>query len=282
MQQTSIQQTLKRAQTALAAVSDEFALEASLLMQHVLNVNRAWLIAHENDALEATQNAVFEALLQRRLQCEPIAYILSCREFYSLNLKVTPDTLIPRPDTEALVDAAIERIPVEDPNRAVDLGTGSGAIALAIAKHRPNLQVTAVDASQAALDVAIENAKTLQITNVSFKRSDWFSNLQGEKFDLIVSNPPYIAKGDVHLTQGDLPWEPISALASGDDGLDAIRHIVAYAPQYLTQRGWLLLEHGFDQSGEVAGLMQKAGFVEIGHAHDLAGIVRVTLGMMME
>ena len=279
-------------------------LEAQLLLQHVLNVNRAWLISHENDALQANIHAAFEALLKRRLNGEPIAYILGYREFYGLNLKVTPDTLIPRPDTETLVEAALAKIPLmvrqahhernisnsvrpepveghtHSQHTILDLGTGTGAIALAIAKHRPQAYVTAVDASQAALDKAIENAQNLNIPNVKFILSDWFSALNQEKFDLIVSNPPYIEQHDIHLQQGDLRFEPISALASGADGLDAIRHIIKNAPPHLNPHGWLMLEHGYNQASKVAALLKQAAFSDISHAKDLSGIDRVTIGRL--
>ena len=279
-------------------------LDVQLLLQHTLNVNHAWLISHENDALQANIRAVFEALLNRRLNGEPIAYILGAREFYGLNLKVTPDTLIPRPDTETLVEAALAKItlmvrqahherdllaPVcpefvegreNDELRVLDLGTGTGAIALAIAKHRPQAHVTALDASQAALDIAIENAQYLNILNVKFILSDWFSALNTEKFDVIVSNPPYIEAADAHLKQGDLRFEPISALASGKDGLDDIRHIIKDAPPHLSPHGWLMLEHGYNQASKVAALLKQAGFSNMSHAKDLSGIDRVTIGRL--
>jgi release factor glutamine methyltransferase len=265
-------------QHSLNLDSDEAKSEAQLLLQHLLNVNRAWLIAHENDALETNIYAVFEALLNRRLNGEPIAYILGAREFYGLNLKVTPDTLIPRPDTETLVEAALAKILQNDNLKILDLGTGTGAIALAIAKHRPLAKLTAVDASENALKIAQENAQNLQIVNVQFMLSNWFDALINQRFDVIVSNPPYIEENDAHLTQGDLPWEPISALVAGQDGLDAIRQIIQTAPQYLNPHGWLMLEHGYNQATSVADLFKQAGFSEIETLKDLGGNERVTLG----
>jgi release factor glutamine methyltransferase len=261
---------------------DEAALEAQLLLQHLLNVNRAWLVAHQNDALEANIHAAYRALINRRINGEPIAYILGYREFYGLKLKVTPDTLIPRPDTETLVEAALEKIEPNLPLSICDLGTGTGAIALAIAKNRPNAQVTAVDFSEKALEVARQNAQDLSILNCQFLQSDWLSALklngQNQTFDMIVSNPPYIESNDQHLKQGDLRFEPLSALASGKDGLDDIRSIVAQAKHHLKPSGWLILEHGYNQAESVAGLLKSAGFSEISHALDLAGIQRVTIG----
>ena len=311
-----IQRDLTRLTSQLNLNNTEAKCELLLLLQHALKVNHAWLITHENDALDliigqASNHAAFEALLKRRLTGEPIAYILGAREFYGLNLKVTPATLIPRPDTETLVETALAKIPHNDNTTSpssprkrpsllnlnqkmdcrlrgndelgvLDLGTGTGAIALAIAKHRPQTLVTAVDASQAALNIALENAQNLAITNVRFLLSDWFSALSQDnnkqKFDVIVSNPPYIEASDAHLKQGDLRFEPLSALASGADGLDAIRTIITQAPQHLKPHGWLMLEHGYNQAEQVAALLKQAGFSEISHCQDLAGIDRVTIG----
>jgi release factor glutamine methyltransferase len=260
--------------------SAEATLEAQLLLQHVLGVNRAWLIAHESDALEGNIHEAFETLIKRRLNGEPIAYILGYREFYGLKLKVTPDTLIPRPDTETLVEAALGKVPQSKKIHVLDLGTGTGAIALAIAHNRPQALVTAVDASNDALKIAQENAQNLAITNIEFLQSDWFVALQNQTFDVIVSNPPYIAQNDAHLTQGDLCFEPASALASGVDGLDDIKQIIANAPKYLTPHGYLLLEHGYNQAEEVATLLKLSGSSEIETIKDLGGNNRVTLGMM--
>lgn len=267
--------------TRLGLPPNEARLEAQLLLQHVLNANRAWLIAHENDTFEASVHTAFEALLKRRLSGEPIAYILGCREFYGLKLKVTPATLIPRPDTETLVEAALTRIPQHQTCKILDLGTGTGAIALAIAYNHPQARVTAVDASVNALQIAKENAQNLQLGSVRLMQSNWFAALHKEKFDVIVSNPPYIAENDIHLIQGDLPWEPISALAAGPDGLNDIRQIIADAPQHLNPHGWLLLEHGYDQAGRVADLLKESRFGSIATVKDLSGNDRVTLGQLV-
>ncbi len=242
------------------------------------DVSRAWLIAHDNEAPAQVQADVFAALLQRRLDGEPVAYILGEREFYGLDLMVTPDVLIPRPDTETLVEAALARIPENTPSRVLDLGTGSGAIAIAIAAHRPLASVTGVDRSPNAVRVASENARRLSLENVSFSVSDWFSATGDARYDVIVSNPPYIAADDPHLAQGDLRFEPATALASGVDGLDDIRQLVVAAPAHLAPGGWLMLEHGYDQAERVAALMSAEGFDEVWTAGDLAGIGRVTLG----
>ncbi|HEU4708266.1 MAG TPA: peptide chain release factor N(5)-glutamine methyltransferase [Methylophilaceae bacterium] len=289
-----MQEAQAQLSAALTLPSNEARLEAQILLQHCLDVNRAWLIAHENDAMEANNHAEFEAMLKRRLAGEPIAYILGKREFYGLEFKVTPDTLIPRPDTETLVEAALERIPNDQLCRVLDLGTGTGAIAIAIAKHRPHAQVTAVDQSSATLAVAEENARNLlaphsserirqegegiQVANLRLLQSDWFSALASETFDVIVSNPPYVAEHDPHLQQGDLRFEPMTALSAGKDGLDDIRRIIQQAPKHLAPGGWLMLEHGYDQADRVSALLSDSGFVSVNSAADLGGILRVTYG----
>jgi release factor glutamine methyltransferase len=271
----SIKVTLQIASSQLKTEASVF--EAQLLLQYALGVNRAWLIAHEHDALQPNIHKTFEALLNRRIAGEPMAYIMGSREFYGLDLLVTPDTLIPRPDTETLVEAALAKIPDSANQTILDLGTGTGAIALAVAKHRPKVNVVAVDTSAAALEVAKKNAATLAITNVRLMLSDWFDALAGERFDLIVSNPPYIEQNDVHLTQGDVRFEPISALASGADGLDDIRHIVADCLIYLKPQGWLMVEHGYNQADLVVDLMAEAGLVSIQTIKDFGGNNRVTM-----
>lgn len=278
----SIKSLLASSETALIEANQlslkEAKFESQLLLQSVLKVNRAWLIAHENDALQANNYADFQALLTRRLAGEPIAYILGSREFYGLNLIVTPDTLIPRPDTETLVEAALDKIAIDAPSAILDLGTGTGAIALAIAENRPQTNIIAVDASKAALEIAERNAQSLSIDNVQFMLSHWFDALDGEKFDVIVSNPPYIQVDDNHLTQGDLRFEPLSALASGIDGLDDIRQIITDCLIYLKPQGWLMLEHGYNQAESVTDLMAEIGLVNIETLKDLGGNHRVTLG----
>ena len=271
----SIKLALQMASTQLKTEASVF--EAQLLLQYALGVNRAWLIAHEYDALQPNIQKAFEALLNRRLAGEPIAYIMGRREFYGLDLLVTPDTLIPRPDTETLVDAALAKILDNSNPSILDLGTGTGAIALAVAKHRPKANVVAVDASPAALEVAKNNAASLAITNVRFILSDWYAGLANQRFDLIVSNPPYIVQNDIHLTQGDVRFEPISALTSGADGLDDIRHIVEHCLIYLKPQGWLMIEHGYNQADLVADLMAEVGLVSIETLKDLAGNNRVTM-----
>lgn len=278
----NIQFILTRDKAALIAAlgldADSARIEVQCLLQAVLQVSRAWLLTHSGRTLDSEQQAHYAELLERRMRGEPVSYILGEREFFGLNFKVTPATLIPRHDTELLVELALQRISPRGAFRVLDLGTGCGAIALSIAQQRPNAEVVAVDASRDALDVARKNALCLNIGNLCLLHSDWFSALQGERFDLIVSNPPYIAAGDVHLTLGDLRFEPRTALVSGADGLEDIRSITSQAKAYLNVNGWLLLEHGYDQSAQIRNLLRQTEFVEVFSACDLAGIERVSGG----
>lgn len=256
---------------------EEARLEAELLLAHALQRPRSWFYAHAGDVLDAHGQQAFEALLRRRDHGEPVAQIVGHRGFWSLDLAVTADTLIPRPETELLVELALEHLPAEQMGQVLDLGTGTGAIALAIASERPLVDVTAVDVSQAALDVAADNAQDNGLP-LRLLLGSWFAPVAGEVFRMIVSNPPYIAEGDPHLLQGDLRFEPRSALSSGPDGLDAIRVIVAGAPAHLLPEGWLLVEHGHDQGMAVRTLFAAAGFQRVTTARDLEGRERVTLG----
>lgn len=251
--------------------------EADLLLGHVLTRAPGWLFAHGDARIDDEHAARFDALVARRENGEPVAYLVGHRGFWTLDLDVSPATLIPRPETERLVELALERLPMGE-SRVADLGTGSGAIALAIAAERPRAQVVATDASRDALDVARGNALKHGLQRVEFRHGDWLAPLAGERFDLIASNPPYIAAADPHLARGDLRHEPPSALASGADGLDAIRTIVAGASRHLRDGGWLLLEHGFDQGDAVRELLRAAGFVDVATEQDLEGRDRVSLG----
>jgi release factor glutamine methyltransferase len=268
----------KRLEAALNLDSSSARIEVQCLLQAVLQVNRAYLPTHPEQPLDADQHARYMALLERRLGGEPIAYLLGEREFYGLNFKVSPATLIPRPETELLVEQALQRIPQQGTCRVLDLGTGSGAIALSIAHARPNAEVVAVEESAAALEVAQFNAQRLNLGNVRLLHSDWFGALQDERFDIIVSNPPYIAADDAHLIQGDVRFEPLSALVSGAHGLDDIRRICAQAKTHLNVNGWLLFEHGYDQAAQVRALLQQSGFAGIFSARDLSGVERMSGG----
>lgn len=263
---------------ALRLERREARLEAQILMAHALGVERAWLVAHDRDTLSAAQAAAIEALAARRERGEPAAYILGEKEFFGRSFRVTPDVLIPRPDTELLVEAALERMPNDRPLDVLDLGTGSGCVAVTLALERPPARVVAVDASATALAVARDNALRLGAGNVDFVLGNWYSELGVKKLDMIVSNPPYVAAEDPHLGRGDLRFEPRQALSSGADGLDAIRVIVAGAADRLAPGGWLMLEHGCDQGARVSALLARHGFEPVLTLRDLAGLERVSLG----
>jgi len=253
------------------------AVDAEWLLSHVLGQSRSWLYSHGDDAVDAALAARFDDLVDRRIAGEPVAYLVGRRGFWCFDLQVTPDTLIPRPETERLVELALERMPRDRRLRVVDLGTGSGAIALALAHERPMAEVVATDASAAALEIARGNALGLELERIEFRAGSWFQPLKGERFELIVSNPPYIAETDAHLGQGDLRHEPRSALVSGIDGLDAIRAIAAGAARHLQAGGWLLVEHGWEQGRAVRALLRSAGLLEIRTARDLGDRDRVTM-----
>jgi release factor glutamine methyltransferase len=258
------------------------AAEAGMLLAHVLGKDRGWLFAHGESQIPDDAIPALEALVRRRLAGEPVAYLVGWRGFWRLDLAVGPDTLIPRPETELLVDLALERVAPGQDARVADLGTGSGAIALALALERPQARVLATDASAAALALARRNAEALGpgASRLEFRHGDWWEPVAGEYFDLVASNPPYIAEHDPHLACGDLRFEPRAALASGPDGLDAIRAIVHGAPAHLRPGGWLLLEHGRDQGAAVRALMVQAGLADVSTARDLEGRERVSCGRM--
>ena len=254
-------------------------VDARALLRHVLGVSDAHLIAHSGQELSDSQGDLFAALAARRRAGEPVAYIVGAREFFSLEFKVTPAALIPRSETEALVEFALEHIAPDGVQRVLDLGTGCGCVAISIAKHRPRARVIAVDCSTAALALVRENAQRHAVTNLELIASDWFGALAGRKFDLVVANPPYIAAGDPHLAQGDLRFEPPDALAAGADGLACARLIIASAPQYLSGGGRLAFEHGYDQAARCRELLEAAGFREVFSRADLAGIERISGGV---
>jgi release factor glutamine methyltransferase len=279
--ETIVRTLLAEGTAALRASADEAVArgEAELLLRHALGVSRAWLFAHAEDEAAPALAGQFRCYVSRRVAGEPIAYIMGRREFFSLELAVTPAVLIPRPETELLVELALARID-ENAAAVADLGTGSGAVALAIAHARPRAHLLATDASPAALAVARENAERLHIKNVEFAHGDWCAALGARTFDLIVSNPPYIASSDRHLGEGDLRFEPAAALASGGDGLDAIRVIVRDARAHLKSGGALLFEHGYDQGAACRVLLGQAQYLEVFTAVDLEGRDRVSGGRL--
>jgi len=263
---------------ALGLERREARLEARVLAAFAWDVGPAWLIAHDTDALTHTRKAHFDSLIQRRLGGEPIAYITGQREFYGRMFQVNPDVLIPRPETELLVETALQHLPERAPCRILDLGAGSGAVAITLALQRPMTEIVAVEASGKALLTAQKNARRLGADNVQCVGGNWYAELGVRKFDMIVSNPPYIATADPHLAAGDLRFEPPQALASGDDGLSDLRIIIAGAPRYLTKQGWLFVEHGYDQAAAAVELLRQHGFDQISTLRDLAGLNRVSGG----
>lgn len=267
-----------RAATAQLAMHDSARLDAELLLAHILGQPRSHLHAWPERTLTEEQAQAFAALIARRAAGEPVAHILGRREFWSLDLEVTPDTLIPRPETELLVELALARIPADAAWDIVDLGTGSGAIALAVARERPHCRILASDVSADALAVAERNARSLGLGNVRFVHGAWYLPIGETRFDMILSNPPYIRADDPHLCAGDVRFDPHSALVAGHDGLDDLRRIVAGAPDHLRPGGWLLVEHGYDQGDAVAGLFALAGFSAVETVRDLGDQPRVTLG----
>ncbi len=272
-----------QAALALALAHGLDRVDAQLSLCQLLQRNRAWLLAHGDAPLSLDHNAVWRDWMARRQAGEPLAYLVGEKEFFGLSLQVSPAVLVPRPDTETLVDWALDLIRAlrthqphpGQPLRAVDLGTGSGAIALALAAHGGPMAITATDASPAALATALANAQRLGL-HVQGAQGSWFAPLAGQRFHLIVSNPPYIAEGDPHLAA--LTHEPTSALTAGPDGLADLRQICAQAPAHLLPGGWLVLEHGWDQAAAVAELMRLAGLQQIGHRRDLGGVLRCTAG----
>jgi release factor glutamine methyltransferase len=268
------------ARIAAGTADGDARRDAQVLMGHALGVSRAWLAAHAADAADPRGAERFLALAQERGRGKPVAYLVGRREFRGLEFQVSEAVLIPRPETELLVDAALQRLPAGESRTVLDLGTGSGCIALSIARERPAARVTALDASPAALEVARGNARALRV-DAEFLQGDWYVPVAGRRFDLIVSNPPYVAEGDPHLARGDLRFEPGRALAAGADGLRDIRRIVASAPDHLHPGGWLLLEHGHDQGGACEDLLRDAGFAELLRLADLAGLPRVAGGRLV-
>lgn len=267
-----------RAAAARLTHSDSPQLDAELLLAHVLGKDRSHLRAHPEAVLSAPQAQRYAELVEARRRGEPIAYLTGEREFWSLPLAVTPATLIPRPETELLVEQALALIPVDADWHLLDLGTGSGAIALALGKERSRCRVTAVDISSDALAVANGNARRLGVANIEFLQGDWFLPVVRRRFQVIVSNPPYVGASDPHLQEGDLRFEPIRALSSGDDGLADIRRIVAGASVHLDADGHLLLEHGFGQGEAVRRLLVSAGFNDAHSIRDLSGHERISMG----
>ncbi|MEY4730533.1 MAG: peptide chain release factor N(5)-glutamine methyltransferase [Pseudomonadota bacterium] len=269
---------------SLLKSSDLPAMEAQMLLEHVTGWNRTALISYPERNVEAKQALLAQSLFARRRFGEPVAYLTGLREFYGLMFEVSPAVLIPRPETELLVDLTLARLKKNPAHSVLDLGTGSGAVAVTLAKLFDTAQVTGVEKSKAALNMARKNAETIipRAFNNTLQLilGDWYQPVGKAKFNIIVANPPYIAEADAHLAQGDLRHEPIQALTSGSDGLDAIRKIISGAPKHLHRGGWLLIEHGYDQEKACADLLKHAGFNPIFCEKDLAGIPRVSGGQL--
>jgi release factor glutamine methyltransferase len=271
---STIEQLLASAQLPESPTAQ---LDIELLLAHALGKSRSYLRTWPERELDSEQLKRFNEALARRQAGEPVAYILGLQGFWTLELEVASHTLIPRPDTELLVETALSLIPAT-PAQVLDLGTGTGAIALALASERPAWQVMGVDRIAEAVELAERNRQRLAFNNARFTQSHWFSALAGQRYQMIVSNPPYIAADDHHLAEGDVRFEPSSALVAGADGLDDIRHIIAQAPDYLERDGWLLLEHGFDQAEAVCALLSARGFTKVESRRDLGGHQRISLG----
>jgi len=278
----SHQKWLKQATEAFSQISETAALDARVLLCHCLKKPLSYVLAWPERTIENEIHAQLESLKQRRLTGEPLAYIIGEREFWSMNFEVTPAVLIPRPETELLVEWAIDTInnATHDDNKVnniLELGTGSGAIAVALAKELPELQIYATDISESALEIAKKNAATNGCETIIFRKGHWFEAIGNEKFQLIVSNPPYVAVGDPHLQEGDLPYEPIGALVADEKGLSDIQYLVSNAKDYLHANGWLGLEHGFDQAESVRQMMLQQGYHNIQTIKDFAGIDRLSI-----
>lgn len=272
----TISEALDQARSQLTGF-DSARLDAEVLLCHVLGSDRSRLYAYPEVTLQSGQQSAFEKLIDQRQTGYPVAYLTGKKEFWSIELTVNQDTLIPRPDTECLLESVLDRIPLNQPGRIADLGSGSGAIAIAIASERPHCRIVATDINESTLAIARENAERLQLNQIDFIQSNWFTNVEG-RFDVIVSNPPYISENDPHLLSGDIKHEPVSALIAGPDGLDAIRVICQQAKNFMNLQGWLLLEHGYDQADSVHKLLQENGFTGIFTRSDYAGHERVSGG----
>ena len=274
----SIAQALKQASQKLAETSDSAHLDTEVLLCHVLNCAATHLIAWPEKTLNETQAKLFNQFIEQRHSGTPVAHLTGTKEFWSLDFKVTPATLIPRPDTETLVEFVLNKFSDKKNLRLIDLGTGSGAIAIAIASEKPDWEIIATDISVEALAIAGENARLHKIKNIQFIESNWFERLEQQRFDLIISNPPYIAEHDKHLSQGDVRFEPLSALTSGETGMDDIKHITAQSKRHLNPNGWLAFEHGYDQKQTVSNCFNHYAFQEITQLTDLSGQARVSAG----
>jgi len=274
----SIKSALADAVDALTSISDSALLDAEVLLCHVLQKERSYLRAWPDKLLEPEQQEQFWALTEKRRQGMPVAYLIGRREFWSRDFRVSPDVLIPRPDTELLVELGLNLIPPDAPFKLIDMGTGSGIIAVTLAAERPHAQVIATDLNSAALEIAKQNARHHHITNIHFYQSDWFNNTPDIQFDLVISNPPYIAKDDSHLQEGDVRFEPQTALVAAQQGLRDIETIADGARGHLKPQGHLLIEHGYNQQHQIQTIFKGLGYDKVQTYQDLSGQPRVTYG----
>lgn len=278
MSALTIRELLDKAIEQLVEVTDEVTIEAEVLLSHVAKLSTTKRVVDANEVLSEPIQFAFEQAVEQRLNGQPIAYITGQKPFYDIDLWVNPGVLIPRSDTELLVDLALLKLPIDAKQQVLDLGTGSGAIALSIAKHRPQAQVVGVDISQAACEVAMSNATKLQLTNVSIVQGSWFEPLADQQFDLIISNPPYIDGRDPHLSRGDLRFEPQSALVASGSGLACYKEIIGSASEHLNDDTTLMFEHGYDQAKPISALLAGKGYTAVTTHRDLSGHQRVTVG----
>ena len=274
----NIQQALQQASKDLSETSPSAMLDAQVLLTHVLQCNTAHLAAWPEKALSDDQHADYLQLVKQRRQGTPVAHLTGSREFWSLDFSVDNSTLIPRPETETLVEYLLDNFASRENLKLLDMGTGTGTIAISIAKEKPDWEIVASDISEQALKLARQNSSHHDTDNVSLIQSDWFENIGQKNFDIIISNPPYIASDDPHLTLGDVRFEPESALSSGATGMDDIEHICSHAKEYLLKNGWLIVEHGYNQKQQVADCFSRNGFTEITQQQDLSGHARMTTG----
>jgi release factor glutamine methyltransferase len=274
----NIRQAIEDATARLSEASDSARLDAEVLLSHVLHCDRSHFIAWPDKELQTDQLEQFASLLEKRINGTPIAYLTGSREFWSLDMAVSEHTLIPRPETETLVEYVLEHFPADLSFKLLDAGTGSGAIAIAIASERPGWELVASDIDEASVQLAQANAVKHGIDNITFQHSDWFDEIEQRDFDIIISNPPYIAEQDPHLSRGDVRFEPRRALTSGTHGMDAIEHLCHHAVKHLKPGGRLIVEHGYDQAGSVYECFGRNGFINIEQTCDLGGHIRMTAG----
>jgi len=274
----NIQQALQQASLLLSETGESAALDAQVLLSHALQCNTAHLVAWPEKNLSEEQASQYLQLVQQRKEGLPVAHLTGLREFWSLNFSVNNSTLIPRPETETLVEFVLEKFADKKNLKLLDMGTGTGAIAIAVASEKPEWKTFACDVSKQALKLAMQNSEQHQTSNTTFIHSDWFNNIADHDFDIIVSNPPYIANNDPHLSVGDVRFEPHSALTAGETGMDDIEHLCLYAKNHLVKNGWLIVEHGYNQKQLVADCFAENGYTEIEQRKDLSGHTRMTAG----